>query len=127
MREDLFMQNCLIVAFGGAVGTVCRYLIGLLPVEAQSGFPLKTLFINILGAFVIGLIAALSAKNAALSPKLVLLLKVGVCGGFTTFSTFAYETGDLLQNGSTAVALSYVLLSVTLGVLAVFAAQLLVR
>ena len=121
------MQNCLIVGAGGALGTICRYLIGLLAVQPESGFPAKTLFINVLGAFVIGLVTALAVKNSALDPRLVLLLKVGVCGGFTTFSTFAYETSELLQTGRGAVALAYVLLSVTLGVLAVFAAQLLVR
>ena len=121
------MQNCLIVGAGGALGTICRYLIGLLEVQPESGFPVKTLFINVLGAFVIGLVTALAVKNSALDPRLVLLLKVGVCGGFTTFSTFAYETSELLQTGRGAAALAYVLLSVTLGVLAVFAAQLLVR
>lgn len=126
-QEDFTMQDCLVVGLGGAIGTVCRYLIGLLDVQPQNGFPVKTLLINILGAFVIGLVTALSVKNSALDPKLVLMLKVGVCGGFTTFSTFAFETGDLMQKGHTGVALAYVLLSVTLGVLAVFSSQLLVR
>ncbi|MGI5978290.1 MAG: fluoride efflux transporter CrcB [Oscillospiraceae bacterium] len=121
------MQNCLIVGAGGAIGSIFRYLIGLLNVQPQSGFPVKTLFINILGAFVIGLVTALAAKNGTLDSRLVLLLKVGVCGGFTTFSSFAYETSGLMQAAQTAVALAYVLLSVTLGVLAVFAAQLLVH
>ena len=75
----------------------------------------------------IGLIAALAAKNSSMDPHLILFLKVGICGGFTTFSTFAFETTDLLQSGNTGTALLYAILSVVLGVLAVFAAQILVK
>ena len=66
-----------------------RYLIGLIPFKEPFTFPVKTLRINLLGCFVIGLIAALAVKNSSLSPKTVLFIKTGLCGGFTTFSTFA--------------------------------------
>ncbi len=121
------MINCIFVGIGGFIGSVCRYLIGLLPVQPENGFPLKTLFINIIGAFVIGIIASFAAKYESLNPRVVLLLKVGICGGFTTFSTFAYETSDLIQKGSAGIALLYVLLSAILGILAVFSAQLLIH
>ncbi len=121
------MIDCLIVGIGGFLGSVCRYLIGLLPMKAGHGFPVKTLLINVAGAFVIGLIAALGAKGKAMDPRFVLMLKVGVCGGFTTFSTFAYESAELLQSGRIGMAAAYAALSVILGVLAIFAAQILVR
>lgn len=121
------MINCIFVGLGGFIGSVCRYLLGLLPVQTESGFPVKTLIINILGAFVIGLIAAAAGKNNALDPRLLLMLKVGICGGFTTFSTFAYETSELMQNGAVCTALLYALASVVFSVLAVFCAQLIIR
>ena len=121
------MLNCLIVGIGGFIGTVCRYLIGLIPIETKSGFPIKTLFINIAGSFLISLITALAVKNKGLNEQIVLMLKVGVCGGFTTFSTFAYESTELMKNGHTVIALAYVCASVILGILAVFAAQVLVK
>lgn len=121
------MLNCFLVGIGGFIGTVCRYLIGLLPIEPESGFPVKTLAINVSGAFLIGIITALAAKNKSISPQLILMLKVGICGGFTTFSTFAYETTDLMQNGRIGTAFVYVIISVLVGVLAVFGAQLLVK
>ena len=121
------MLNCLMVGIGGFIGTVCRYLIGLLPIETNSGFPIKTLFINIVGSFLIGLITALAVKNKGLNEQLVLMLKVGICGGFTTFSTFAYESTDLMKSGHTLIALAYVCTSIILGVLAIFAAQMLVK
>ena len=121
------MINCLFVGMGGFIGSVCRYLLGLLPIETSQGFPVKTLITNVIGAFVIGIIAAAAAKNTALNPKLVLFLKTGICGGFTTFSTFAYETGTMMEKGQTGLALLYVILSAVLGVLAVFCGQLLVR
>lgn len=116
------MINCLIVGLGGALGAVMRYLIGLMPFNPDNGFPIKTFIINVLGAFVIGIVAALAAKNA-MNPKLVLFLKVGICGGFTTFSSFALETDQLLMKGQSFTAVLYVLLSIFAGVLAVFLAD----
>ena len=121
------MLNCLLVGIGGFIGTVCRYLIGLLPVETNNGFPVKTLIINIAGSFCFGLITALAGKNKELNDHIVLMLKVGVCGGFTTFSTFAYESTDLMKTGHIGIAVAYVCTSIILGVLAVFAAQMLVK
>ena len=102
------MINCIIVGLGGFLGAVLRYLIGLLPVNTQNGFPVKTLGINIVGAFVIGLIAAQAGK---LPSGGVLFLKTGVCGGFTTFSTFSLETVMLLQNGRYGLGVLYIILS----------------
>lgn len=121
------MLDCLFVGLGGFIGTVCRYLIGLLPIKMENGFPIKTLCINVAGAFVISLITAWAAKNKSLDARIVLMLKVGVCGGFTTFSTFAYESADLLKKGNTIVAIGYMGASMVLGVLAVMAAQIWVR
>lgn len=119
--------NCLYVGAGGFIGSVLRYLVGLLPYSPASGFPAKTLCINIVGSFCIALISALAARNSSVSPQLVLLLKVGICGGFTTFSTFAYETSSLLQKGSIGAAIAYAALSVILSILAVFGAEALVK
>ena len=105
------MAECLFVGIGGFIGSVCRYLIGLIPLSPSNGFPVKTLVINVAGAFAIGLIAATAAKNADISPRIVLLLKTGICGGFTTFSTFALEISDLIRGGSWAAAAAYILLS----------------
>ena len=121
------MSSCLYVAVGGAVGSVLRYLVGLIKVSEATAFPVKTLMINIAGSFLIGLIAALAGNRPETDPNTVLLLKVGVCGGFTTFSTFALETADLLHNGKSVIAVLYVILSVLLSLTAVFAAQHLVK
>lgn len=121
------MAECLFVGIGGFIGSVCRYLIGLIPLSPSNGFPVKTLVINVAGAFAIGLIAATAAKNADISPRIVLLLKTGICGGFTTFSTFALEISDLIRGGSWAAAAAYMLLSLILGVAAVFAAEALMH
>ena len=121
------MLECIMVGIGGFIGSVCRYLIGLLPIETNNGFPIKTLAINIIGFFAISAIAVLAAKNKALNPQVVLMLKVGVCGGFTTFSTFAYESAELMKNGHMGIAFAYVVSSIVLGVAAIFAAQLFLK
>lgn len=119
------MLECFIVGCGGFVGASLRYLIGLIPIEMESGFPIKTFLINIMGAFVIGLVVALAGKNA-ISPRMTLFLKVGICGGFTTFSSFALETDQLMAKGAMFTALLYVIFSLVLGILAVYFAQKLV-
>lgn len=92
------LLNCVFVGLGGAAGSICRYLLGLLPLKPVSGFPAITLCINIAGAFALGLIGALAGKYAKLNPQMLLFLRVGVCGGFTTFSTFSVETVVLLSH-----------------------------
>lgn len=121
------MIKILLVGAGGFIGAVLRYLIGLIPFKIDSGFPVKTLIINVVGAFAIGIITAVAGKNENVNANLVLFLQVGVCGGFTTFSTFAYETFDLIKNGSALISFFYIILSILLSVGAVFLAHALVK
>lgn len=123
-RGDYDMLECLCVGVGGFIGSVCRYLIGLLPLETESGFPVKTFLINIAGAFFISLITVLATKNKPWNPNVVLLMKAGICGGFTTFSTFAFESVELIRNGNTWTAVVYMAGSIAMGAAAVAAAQL---
>ncbi len=121
------MLSIFIVGAGGFIGAVIRYLIGLIPLKQMGGFPIKTLVINIVGSFVIGLVAAYSVKHSDCNQNMVLFLKVGICGGFTTFSSFALETMNLMGSGNKGFALLYTCLSVILGVAAVYMAELIVR
>lgn len=108
------LLRCLFVGFGGFAGAVARYLVGQIPLFSRQVFPFATLLINFLGAVAIAVIAEASLRIAPLSPDLLLFLKAGLCGGFTTFSTFSLETMELLENGKTFPALAYILLSVGL-------------
>ena len=121
------MLECLVVGMGGFLGSVLRYLIGKIPVNETMTFPIKTFAINLIGSFIIGILAALSVKYSSLNPRLVLFLKVGFCGGFTTFSTFALETSDLMQKGQTSIAVVYAVLSAVFGVLCVIGGQALIE
>ena len=85
----------IFVALGGAVGAIMRYSISLLPV--RTCFPILTLVINIIGAIVIGFIVGL-AEEKQVSSNAMLFLKTGVCGGFTTFSTFSLEAVTLFDH-----------------------------
>lgn len=105
------MNMIVAVGLGGAVGAIGRYVIGLLPVKTT--FPILTLFTNLLGALLIGCIAGLSARYRLPEPWL-LFWKAGVCGGFTTFSTFSLEAWTLFQNGKYGYGSLYVVLSVAL-------------
>ena len=126
MAKQVDMLNCLVVALGGGIGACLRYLIGLIPLKEPFVFPVKTLVINLLGCFVIGLVASLALKNSSLSSKLVLFIKTGFCGGFTTFSTFALETETLIKTGQSGLAVLYVALSVVAGVGLAFAGLVIV-
>lgn len=117
------MLNIIAVGLGGFLGAVLRYLIGLIPVNEVTAFPIKTFLINIIGCIAIGIITIAASKNYTLNPHLVLFLKVGVCGGFTTFSTFALETATLIKNGNAFTALIYMLGSVLIGVAVIFAVE----
>ena len=117
------MLNVLAVGAGGFVGSVLRYLIGLIPVTETFLFPIKTFAINVIGCILIGFIAVSVSKNVEVNPQMLLFLKVGLCGGFTTFSTFALETSDLIKSGNIIIAFAYVTLSVLVGIAVIFAAE----
>lgn len=113
------MLNCILVGAGGFVGAVARYWISFLQMPEKTHFPYATLLTNVLGAFFIGIIMGIFLHGNAWNPRLVLFLKVGVCGGFTTFSTFALESSDLLSGGKLVMGVSYIVLSVVLCIFAV--------
>ena len=109
------------VALGGMLGTLSRYFVqNLLPLRSPSAFPLGTLLINLLGSLVLGVVLRMTL-DTTVSPELRVGLAVGLCGGFTTMSAFAYETLGLIGGGQYARAGLYVLISVTGSVLAVAA------
>lgn len=103
------MFSLMLVGCGGALGAMLRYAIGLIPV--RSTFPVLTLVINFLGAIAIGLIAEVASAQQ-LSQKSTLFWKTGVCGGFTTFSTFSLEAMTLFQEKQWLLGSLYVVLSV---------------
>ena len=121
------LANCLVVALGGAAGAVLRYLAGLVPLREPFEFPVKTFAVNVVGGFLIGAIAALALKGGRIDARTALFLRTGLCGGFTTFSTFAFESVSLIEKGRVGVAALYVGLSAACGILAVLLAQWLIQ
>ncbi len=109
------------VLLGSAIGGLLRYLVGLWTVPISGTFPTGTLIINIIGSFVIGFFGTLTLHGGRhpASDNLRLFVMVGLCGGFTTFSSFSLQTFDLLRSGHWGRALTYVALSSTLGLAAV--------
>src|SRR4051812_12483213 len=110
----LGFKQIIIVALGGAIGSVLRYKLGGLALHHTQAwnFPVSTFSVNVLGCFVIGILAALVEHHDLFWPSLRLLLFTGLLGGFTTFSAFGYESAFLLRRGLVSVASGYVLLSV---------------
>lgn len=109
------------IAAGSAIGGVSRYLLGgFLQRQTDGTFPIGTLVINISGSFLLGMILWYAVETRTLSPEARAFLTVGFCGGYTTFSTFSYETVALMEDGQWPRAALYVLLSVGLSLLAAF-------
>ena len=118
------MINVVLVGIGGAIGAILRYMLSFIPFE--TSFPFATFITNILGAFFIGVVAGLSDKSS-LSPKAVLMLKTGVCGGFTTFSTFSLESWNLLSNGKLLTGSIYIVLSFSCCLIGVALGQFIIK
>lgn len=111
----------IIIGIGGFIGSVARYLSQqYFQKHFPSSFPYGTMWVNITGCFLIGVIYALSEKGNILTPEWRLFLATGFCGGFTTFSTFSYENISLLRDGQYFYAAIYSGISVFGGIIATF-------
>lgn len=110
----MLMWGTLIL--GGISGTLARYLLSrFIYGLAGTGFPYGTMAVNLAGCFLVGIFAVLAEEKFVLGPEARMLLMVGFCGAFTTFSTFMLETANLMKDGQNIRAMGNVLLSVLLG------------
>src|SRR5215831_5173746 len=117
----MLFKNILLVAFGGGLGSVSRFLCQKYVYELYAHpFPWGTFIVNISGCFLIGLFYGLAERGNLLTPEWRLLLTTGFCGGFTTFSSFAYENITLLRSGDFAYFLLYSLGSLVVGIVATY-------
>ncbi len=124
----LNFQFLAAVAIGGSLGSVARYLVAVGAGRlVGTAFPWGTLVINIVGSFLIGVFAESFALSWNVSQTLRVFLIVGICGGFTTFSTFSLDTIVLMQRGELVPAGAYIVASVVLSIMALFGGLLLVR
>ena len=122
------LRTILIVGTGGFTGSVLRYLVQVLVEKWQdSTFPLGTFLVNILGSLIIGVVFALAEKGDIMSPEWRIFMTVGFCGGFTTFSAFAYNNLNMLKDNSIYYLLLNIGGSLTLGILAVYLGIILIR
>jgi CrcB protein len=113
------MSKLLIIAIGGGIGTLARYIVSGLDYKYSSGvFPLSTLIVNLSGSFIIGLLWGFS-ERFSVTPNLRMFLFIGVLGGYTTFSTLSLETFNLLRNNEYKVALLNMFLTNFIGIILV--------
>ena len=120
MRTEVL--NLVYVGVGGMIGSVGRYLVtgAVYQIFPNSYFPLGTAVVNILGCLLIGLLSGLAELRQLLSPEMRVFLLIGLLGGFTTFSTFGYETIASMRTGGFMPALANVLIQVIVGLSAVW-------
>lgn len=121
------IKNAILIGCGSFIGGVARYLISVAMKTISKGFPWGTLAVNLVGCLVIGLLWGFFSKNSSESSSLALFITVGICGGFTTFSTFSKEALMMLQAGNVISLLAYVAISVIAGIALVAAGYYLVR
>jgi fluoride exporter len=116
----------LYVAAGSAIGGSARFLVAtLMPQRHPTAFPLATLIVNVSGSLLLGLIIRYATATETVSPEVRAFLTIGICGGYTTFSTFSLETATLIERGRYDLAIAYIALSITLSVAAVFGGMML--
>lgn len=104
-KKRVLVIAALCVGIGGFIGSVCRYILGFVPFEGD--FPLMTFLINFLGAVFIGVVFEVAMIWPNISDNIILFLKTGVCGGFSTFSAFSLETMSLLEHEKYALGILY--------------------
>lgn len=113
-------MKLLAVFIGGGLGSICRFLLASFNLANPSTIPYGTLLANFISSFILGALAAWFSQKSDTSPSVVLLLTTGFCGGFSTFSTFSLELFQLCRNGFAGLAFGYLVLSLSVGLLAVW-------
>lgn len=113
------MLNILAIFFGGGLGSLARYGISIMLRTYSLDFPLATLCVNLIGSLILGFTIAFFWNKVHLHDTLKLAITVGFCGGLTTFSTFSWETFDLIKNGEFLLAGLYAIISVLVCLLAI--------
>ena len=126
MVSDVF-RNIVVVGAGSFIGGAARYLVSLMMKGVGKGFPWATLTVNLAGCFLIGLLWGLFSRSASGGSNWALFLTVGICGGFTTFSTFSKEALIMLQAGNVWGFAGYVAISVIAGITLVALGYFLMR
>lgn len=121
------MKQVVLVFLGGGLGSILRFILGKWFNNPESNLPYGTFVANVLGSLIIGLILGYAAKNQSLTQEQTLFLATGFCGGFTTFSTFAYENQEFLKSGDLSAFALYSIGSFGLGILAVVIGMYLVK
>ena len=114
------LKEIIAVFIGGGLGSVLRFLVNKIEIVSQNNFPYSTFTSNFLGCFILGLVLGYFIKNENPNSILFVFLTVGLCGGFTTFSSFSNESLQLIQNGETLTFLAYLLSSLVVGILSVY-------
>lgn len=117
--------NCLAVGVGGFIGSILRYLITA--AVPHTSFPWITLAINVVGTFILAAVAALVLRGAMADGHLSLMIRVGLCGGFTTIGAFSLDTMDMIQHGAYLGAAGYMILTCALCVGAAFVGSMVAR
>lgn len=122
------MNMILAIGAGGAIGAILRHFVGMLAIHWGGGnFPWNTLCVNVIGSFIMGALVAYFAHSWNPPMEVKAFLTVGVLGAFTTFSIFALDVANLWERGASMAAMGYIMASIMLSIMALFAGMTIIR